>query len=181
MVRIRRRTLVAAGATLPFALAVRKPRAAPGLSLLDPATIHPGTPLPDLRFTLSDGTQKAVADYAGQGVVLNLWATWCVPCVAEMPALSELAAALKGMRVVVLPISSDRGGAPAVERFYADRGLTGLPILLDPRAEAAHALNVRGIPTTVLIDSAGRERGRLEGAVDWTSKEAMAAVRSLAP
>ncbi|HYZ63942.1 MAG TPA: TlpA disulfide reductase family protein, partial [Acetobacteraceae bacterium] len=135
---------------------------------------------PDIHFTLADGTARTLRDYAGQGIVLNFWATWCVPCVAEMPALAKLAGLVSDARVAVLPLSSDRGGAAAVERFYREKGIEGLPVLLDPRGEAARAFGSRGIPTTVLIDARGRERGRLEGAADWADADAVAAVKELA-
>ncbi len=190
MTLLLRRTLLAAGATLPVGLAVRKPRAASGTAsgtasgamLPDVGKLQaaPGLAVAEFRFTLADGSVRKLADYAGQGVVLNFWATWCVPCVAEMPALAALARLVRDARVVVLPLSSDRGGAGAVERFYRERAIEGLPVLLDPRGEAARALGARGIPTTLLIDGRGRERGRLEGAADWTGAAAVAAVRELA-
>ncbi len=168
----RRHALIAgaaAGATLASALWPRKPLAAePGA----------GTALPDIQWRLADGTVRTIADYAGKGVVLNLWATWCVPCVAEMPALDAMAGVV-GPGVVVLPLSSDRGGAPAVERFYRERGVKNLPVLLDPTGAAARALGARGIPTTLLIDTAGQERGRLEGGADWDSAQTVAMVRLL--
>lgn len=163
---IERRMVLAVGATLATVLAGRKLRAADG-------------PLPEVQWTLADGTVRTIADYAGKGVVLNLWATWCVPCVAEMPALDSLAGLVAGAGVVVLPISSDRGGAAAVTRFYAQRGVKNLPVLLDPLGAAARVLGARGIPTTLLIDSKGRERGRLEGGADWGSAESVRMVKAL--
>ena len=186
MIILNRRTLVAAGvaagATLASALVARKPLAAPGgggLPDLGRMQSVPGAALPDFTIKLPDGTTRTIADYAGKGVVLNLWATWCVPCVAEMPALDALAAAVASAGVVVLPISSDRGGAAAVERFYRERGVKHLPVVLDPAGAAARALGAKGIPTTLLIDSKGRERGRMEGAADWASAESVALAKSL--
>jgi thiol-disulfide isomerase/thioredoxin len=167
MTLLKRRTLVAAGATLASAFLARKPMAA-------------DTALPDFQFRLPDGTVKTIADYAGKGVVLNLWATWCAPCVAEMPSLDALAAAVAGSNVVVLPLSSDRGGAAAVERWYAAHDIKNLPVLLDPTGAAARALGARGIPTTLLIDGKGRERGRLEGGADWADPKSVAMVKALA-
>ena len=176
----RRRILLAAGGTLAFALLPRKPRAATALPNLDRPPAAPGEDVPPFAIHLPDGTQRTLADYAGRGVVLNLWATWCVPCVAEMPALDTLAAAVADAGVVVLPLSSDRGGAAAVQKFYAGHGIAHLPVLLDPTGAAARALGARGIPTTLLIDKAGRERGRLEGAAAWDSPAAVATVKRLA-
>ena len=175
-----RRTLLTAALTLPAAVLPRKPAQAEGklgglekLVLIDPA------PLPELRFTLADGTVRSLADYAGSGVVLNMWATWCAPCVAEMAALDEMARKLSDNGVTVLALSSDRGGAPVVDRFYRERGIRTLAVLLDPRGEVPRAVGVRGIPTTLLINRDGQERGRVEGAVDWSSAASVETIRKL--
>ena len=131
------------------------------------------------HFTDASGTPRSLADYAGKGIVLNMWATWCMPCVAEMPALAAFASVVAKNGIVVLPLSSDRGGAAIVTKFYKDLGVADLPVLLDPMSAAAHALNVRGIPTTLIIDRQGREVGWLEGSVDWASDPAVAAIRKL--
>ncbi len=185
MTLLSRRTLFTAAATLPTVLHARNSRAgafsvAPKLDDLKPAAPGAGTDTPEIDFQTADGANRTLKDYLGQGVVLNFWATWCVPCVAEMPALARLAGLLQGTKVAVLPLSSDRGGAAAVQKYFTEKDLSGLPILLDPRGAAARAFGVRGIPTTILIDASGRERGRYEGAADWSSPEAVAAVKALA-
>ena len=182
MVSLKRRAVLAAAAlTLPVALLPRKPWAAtPGLSDLGRLQPSGGAAVPELRFSTADGTVRTLADYAGQGIVLNLWATWCVPCVAEMPALDARARQVAPDGVAVLGRSSARGGAARVERFYRDKNIQTLPVLLDPRGDAARALGARGIPTTLLIDRSGKERGRLEGAADWSSAEFVDAVRRMA-
>ncbi len=175
-----RRTLLTAALTLPAAALPRKPalaeRGLAGLDKLEP--IDPA-PLPELRFTLADGTARSLADYAGKGVVFNMWATWCAPCVAEMATLDDLARKVSNSGITVLALSSDRGGAPVVDRFYHERGIRTLAVLLDPRGEASRAIGVRGIPTTLLIDRDGQERGRVEGAVDWSSAASVETIRKL--
>ena len=175
MIGSRRGLLAAMGGTLVASLPARNAKADAKVRVGEP-----GKPAPDLVWTLADGTERRLAEYRGQGVVLNLWATWCVPCVAEMPSLDALAKALEGTAVVVLPLSSDQGGAAAVERFYTRTGVQNLPVLLDRRAAAARLAGVNGIPTTLLIDAAGRERGRLEGAADWADAASVAMVKRLA-
>jgi thiol-disulfide isomerase/thioredoxin len=179
-----RRALVvaglAAGGTVAAVPASRKPRAgelAPlseGLKLVDP----PVRPAP-IRFLAADGTPHTLEEFLGHGMVVNLWATWCAPCVAELPALSALSRALAPQDIAVLPLSSDRGGAKAVHAFFEAHDISGLPILLDPKGAAAEAWGAGGIPTTVIIDRQGMERARLEGAADWSSPEAAALVRRL--
>jgi thiol-disulfide isomerase/thioredoxin len=183
MLKLTRRAALAAGGTVILGALARKLVLAhadegglPG-SLGALPTETPGAPPPAFSFATPDGARKTLADYAGQGVVLNLWATWCGPCVEEMPALDELARLIAGDRIAVLPISSDRAGAPAVQRFYRDNGIRSLPVLLDPEGAATRALAARGIPTTLIVDRAGRERGRLEGAQRWSDAAAVAAIR----
>jgi thiol-disulfide isomerase/thioredoxin len=176
MTPYKRRTLLAAALTLPAAAIPRKPAAAEeGLRSLDRLQAGEPAALPDLRFTGADGAEHGIAEYRGRGVVLNMWATWCVPCVAEMAALDNLARQAPD-GIAVLALSSDRGGAPVVQRFYMERGIHTLPVLLDPRGAVARSLGARGIPTTVLIDRDGQERARVEGAADWASPDSVAAI-----
>jgi thiol-disulfide isomerase/thioredoxin len=102
-------------------------------------------------------------------MVINLWATWCAPCVAEMPSLDALARALAPRDVAVLPLSSDRGGAAVVQAWFRDHGIAALPVLLDPKGTLARAWQARGIPTTVLVNRQGLGCARLEGSADWDS------------
>lgn len=184
---IQRRALLAA-ATVASAPLARKPRAAEdghegGPKLRDLAhaliTTNPPAPIPPITFVDGGGTSRSLADFAGHGMVVNLWATWCVPCVAELPSLAKLSLELAPGDVAVLPLSSDRGGAAAVERFFRTHEIAGLPVLLDPGGDAARAWGARGIPTTVIIDRRGMERARLEGSADWASREAADLVRAL--
>jgi thiol-disulfide isomerase/thioredoxin len=145
-----------------------------GLERVDP----PRDP-PNGTFTTGDGSEHRLSDFKGRGMVVNLWATWCAPCVAEMPSLEALSKALAPDDIAVLPLSSDRGGADAVGGWYQQHGITALPILLDPKGAMARAFSVRGIPTTVVIDSAGQVVARLEGAADWAAPEARTLIRAL--
>jgi len=151
------------------------PAQAPALGRL----VENERPLPAFGFTDAGGAPRGVADFAGRGLVINLWATWCAPCVAEMPALDRLQAAVAAEGITVLPLSSDRGGRAVVEAFYAARGLQHLAVWLDPRGAAQRALGARGVPTTVLVDRAGRERARLEGDAPWDRADLVEAVRRL--
>jgi thiol-disulfide isomerase/thioredoxin len=192
---MRRRALLilgaaAAGGSLAVAWRLGKPvvhapltpPAPPGPPLLGIEALQlvdPPVPLPPAALVDGAGAVHGVAEFAGSGLVINLWATWCVPCVAEMPALAVLAERLKDSSIRVLPVSSDRGGAPVVASYFHQHGIEGLPIWLDPKGEAARIWGVQGIPTTILVDREGRERGRLEGAVDWASDAAVAEIRRL--
>ena len=140
---------------------------------------NPPRELATATFHDAEGATLTLADYAGRGLVVNLWATWCAPCVAEMPELQSLARLLAGEGILVLPLSSDRGGAAVVRRFYESHRIEALPILLDPKGAAARAWGVRGLPTTLIIDRQGREQGRVEGGIDWASNATIAVLRRL--
>jgi thiol-disulfide isomerase/thioredoxin len=177
---------VAAGALLrkpapPIATPVVAP-GANGIVLHDIAGMKMATPPaapPAATFTNAEGAPHTLADFAGSGLVVNLWATWCAPCVAEMPALQGLAEAVAKDGILVLPLSADFGGAPAVRKFYAAHQITALKIWLDPKGAVGQVWGVRGLPTTLIIDRHGREQGRMEGAVDWTNPATLAAIRRL--
>ncbi len=175
-----RRQVVAGTTTLALAGLGRKPARAGELKALSwvDAKAAPAD-LPPLHLVAADGSGHPVAEFAGQGLVLNFWATWCVPCVAEMPALAKLAVQVAGERITVLPVSGDRGGAASVEKFYRAHEITGLPIWLDPDGDAFHALKLRGIPTTLIIDRDGRERARAEGPMDWSAAESVAKIKTM--
>lgn len=127
---------------------------------------------PDIAFTTADGARIALSDRRGKVLLVNLWATWCGPCVEEMPALDALQAAIGGDDFEVMAISSDRDGAEAVPPFMERYGIRHLAVYLDPRGEATRAFGVRGLPTSLLIDRDGRIVGRLEGPAEWDSDAA---------
>jgi thiol-disulfide isomerase/thioredoxin len=130
-------------------------------------TLDAPRPLPPLTFVNGDGAAMTLADFHGRIVLLNVWATWCVPCRKEMPALDRLQGKLQAADFAVVPLSIDHRGRDAVERFYRELGLTSLRIYLDPSGNAPYAINAFGMPTTLLIDRDGRELGRVIGAAQW--------------
>ena len=175
---------LAAAALLLAAIVVKierpasEPAASPPLAGSVAGFKPTGRPAPDIAFVTAEGKPATLKDFAGRVVLLNLWATWCAPCVREMPSLDRLQAELGGADFEVVALSSDRSGKAAVEPFFRSHGLSELAIYLDPKSEATRALGARGLPTTLLIDRRGREAGRLEGAAEWDSPEAKALIRS---
>ncbi len=134
-------------------------------------------PLPKIRFIDGAGQSRSLADLRGHPLVLNIWATWCVPCRQEMPALDRLQATLKGS-VLVVPLSIDSKGLPAVAAFYREIGITSLGIYVDQAGDATHLLGISGIPTTLLVDRDGREIGRKIGPAEWDSPDMVALIEN---
>jgi thiol-disulfide isomerase/thioredoxin len=128
-------------------------------------------PLPELKFVNGEGREMTLTSFDGQVVLLNIWATWCVPCREEMPALDRLQARLGGPAFRVVPLSIDRGGLPAVQAFYRELGLKTLGIYVDRTGTVARQLGAVGLPTTLLVDRDGREIGRKVGPAECDSSE----------
>jgi thiol-disulfide isomerase/thioredoxin len=136
--------------------------------------------VPDLDFQDAAGKPLRLADFHGKLVVLNLWATWCIPCRTEMPTLDRLQGQLGGPNFEVVALSIDRAGMKKVDPFFHEIGITHLAKYLDPSGEAPGHLGAFGLPTTLLIDPEGRELGRLVGPAEWDSAEMVAFLRKLA-
>jgi thiol-disulfide isomerase/thioredoxin len=134
-----------------------------------------GSPAPATAFEDPDGGPVTLADFRGKPVLLNLWATWCAPCVAEMPTLDRLAAR-EADRLHVLTVSQDLEGREKVEAFFAKQGYRNLETWLDPQMALMTQLEAGTLPTTILYDSQGREVWRVVGMEDWESGRAAALI-----
>ena len=130
-------------------------------------------------FVDGKGRDLTLADFRGRVVLLNIWATWCVPCREEMPTLDALQEKMCGGDFHVLPLSIDRAGMKIVRRFYDEIGLRHLDTYLAEDIRVMAAFAVVGLPTTILIDRDGFERGRLVGPAEWDSPEVMAQIQNL--
>jgi thiol-disulfide isomerase/thioredoxin len=128
-------------------------------------------PVSQLAFVDGEGREMSLADFRGRTILLNVWATWCVPCREEMPSLNRLQAKLGSSDFEVVPLSIDRGGLPKVKAFYEELSLKALGIYVDATGKAANRLGAVGIPTTLLINPEGLETGRLVGPAEWDSSE----------
>jgi thiol-disulfide isomerase/thioredoxin len=135
-------------------------------------------PAPAVSLTDAAGSTVRLADFRGKLIVLNLWATWCAPCLREMPSLERLQSRL-GDRAVVLAVSEDRGGNKAVEPFVAKLGLKAVKIYIDPNSQVGRAFDVQGLPTSLVIDRDGKVLGRVEGAAEWDSPKLLGVLEPL--
>jgi thiol-disulfide isomerase/thioredoxin len=130
-----------------------------------------GQPAPDAAFKGADGREVALTDFAGRPLLVNLWATWCIPCRVEMPTLDALAA-LESGKVTVIAVAQDLQGRKKVLPFFAETGVQNLEPYIDPQNRVWGAIGgTPKLPTTILYDSEGREVWRVVGGVEWDDAE----------
>ena len=137
---------------------------------------HAGTPAPTVQFHDPDSEPATLADFRGKPLLVNLWATWCAPCVVEMPSLDRLAAR-EGDRLQLLALSQDIEGREVVARFFQERSLRNLEPYLDDQMAFMTSLRISTLPTTILYDSEGREVWRMTGMADWESERIQGLLR----
>ena len=135
--------------------------------------------LPAFTFADAKGETKSLSDWRGRVVLLNIWATWCVPCREEMATLDKLEAALGSKDFQVVTVNIDRGGGDKPKSFLAEAGATHLSLYTDPTGKLFSKLKAVGMPTTLLLDREGHEIGRLVGPADWGSPEALALIKAV--
>lgn len=164
---------VAAGAGIYIAL--QRQESIPGGSGVQasPASV------PEIQFQDGAGRPRSLAEFRGKVVVLNLWATWCAPCREEMPALDRLQTKLGGRDFEVVALSIDHQGPQVVRKFYDELGIKALQLYIDPSAQAGFKLATRGLPTTLIVDRAGREVGRRVGPAEWDAPRMVEEMRSM--
>jgi len=138
-------------------------------------------PLPEVFFQDANGQTLSLADLKGKTILLNAWATWCGPCREEMPALDRLQQQLGGDTFDVVALSVDRGGLQKSQEFLDKIKVESLRLVVDDSSRATTPLKVIGMPTTLLIDSEGREIGRLVGPAEWDSEDAVRLVKAHLP
>ncbi len=136
-------------------------------------------PLPAPRVPLLNGagSQVFLSDFKGKVVLVNFWATWCAPCVREMPGIDKLQAKLGGKDFTVVAVNEDRGGVASAKPFLKKLGTTNLALYVDSKMAMMRAFKVRGLPTSFLLDREGRIVGKLEGIAEWDTPEVEGLIR----
>lgn len=132
-----------------------------------------------IPFTSPDGTEFQLSDFEGQYVLLNFWATWCVPCRKEMPDLNSISKTFSDKDLRVITVASGHNPLPAINKFYKDAALDNLPILLDPKGAFSRDMDVLFLPISVIISPEGKEIARLKGDAAWASPEAISLFNAL--
>jgi thiol-disulfide isomerase/thioredoxin len=163
----------------PVAFAQDSPKEYPLKTELPKNFVMHEMPEPGVALNFDDGDAHALslADFRGKIVLLNVWASWCVPCVREIPALDRLVAALNGADVVVVAVSVDRKGIDAVRKAFADLDVRNLAPYIDRSGQALRSVRAVGLPTSLLIDREGRELGRVVGPAPWDDAATIAFFR----
>ncbi len=136
-------------------------------------------PASQQAFEDADGNAVTLADWRGQTVLVNFWATWCAPCRAEMPALNALQQELGGADFQVVTIATGRNPLPAIRKFFAEVGLTDLPVLRDPKRALSRDMGVLGLPASIILNAQGQEVARMTGDADWHSEDALMFLRAV--
>ncbi|WP_374409263.1 TlpA family protein disulfide reductase [Pelagerythrobacter sp.] len=136
---------------------------------------HAGALMPAITVTDPDGKELNLAAAQGTPVLLNLWATWCAPCVKEMPILDDLAGEHEGA-LRVITVSQDMGGAEKVAPFFAQMDFAHLEPWMEPDLNLGFALESQSLPTTVLYDASGQEVWRVVGEYDWAGADVREAI-----
>lgn len=131
---------------------------------------HAGRPIPDVELADADGEPASLAELEGEPLLINLWATWCAPCIKELPTLEALGTRASAPRVIA--VSQDVAPRGSVVAFLDKHDLTDLEVWHDPNMALSGALDAQVLPTTILYDAEGREVWRYVGDLDWSGEEA---------
>ena len=135
--------------------------------------------LPPITVVDAQGRKLALSAYRGRIVILNLWATWCAPCVHELPALAQLANALGADRVAVLAVNTGQESGPATAAFLKAHRAGNLAVVRDPSLSLLQVFGAEGLPFSVLVDAQGRQIGTAVGPLDWSDPQSVAYFREL--
>jgi thiol-disulfide isomerase/thioredoxin len=143
---------------------------------------HKGEPAPSVKFKNPDGGEFDLTKFKGGPVLVNLWASWCAPCMKELPTLQQLEQAqAKDGKLGVIAVSQDMAPQGSVEAFLAERDISRFAAYHDADMKLTDALKIQVMPTTILYDADGKEVWRYVGDLDWTSEEAAKLLAELDP
>ncbi len=134
---------------------------------------------PAIEFVDKNGKKATLADFKGKTVLLNFWATWCPPCIREMPALNELGKEFKNSNFVVVAIATGRQGRENPDKFLEKRELNDIISYHDPGQEFLKLFNMNTLPVSFIIDEEGLMQGGVVGMTEWASPEAKTVLREL--
>ncbi len=160
------------------AIQIRRPQPTPILVKESMRRPDYAIPLENPMTTDMAGVSMPFRERITKPTVVNFWATWCIPCVRELPLFAKFKPIAEAVGIQVLTINVDKEGAPVAKKFLQDHGLD-LPVILDQDGAVSKALSVRGMPTALLVNVKGEETARMEGEADWSQPGVIDVVREL--
>ncbi len=160
-------------------LQLRKPQFAPPLNIESMVKASPPRPLEAVASVDADGIAVPFNSRIKRPTLISFWATWCVPCLRELPTVGQFRTMAAAAGIDVLTVSEDKEGAGPPVHLLAEKGLGDLPLVVDADGALAKALGVRGMPTTLIINAKGEEIARMEGEADWGQRSSLDAVIGL--
>ena len=169
--------IILIGAAVLYVMPSGPVHAPPSLSALVPA--KPAVAVPDAAFMDGVGKRHLLSEFKGRYVLLNMWATWCAPCVKELPSLQHLQDAMAGSNFTVVPVNVGRSDALDTAKFLMSHGAGKLSVNVDTTLALMRTQHVYGLPVTILIDPQGREIARAEGPAAWDDPDAIAYFKAL--
>jgi len=134
-------------------------------------------PTANIRITDPKGQPSGLSAFEGRTIVLNVWATWCGPCIKELPSLERLSDKLDPSKAMVLLVSQDKGGVAVAKPFLDRLGIKNLETYGDPSSKLSRDLAIRGLPTTFVISPNGQIVGRVEGPLEWDAPDMVEFIR----
>ncbi|MDP1668778.1 TlpA disulfide reductase family protein [Phaeovulum sp.] len=143
------------------------------------AVTAPPTAMPEVVLLDEKGAKRRLDEWRGKVLVVNFWATWCASCRTEMPSLDRLQGAMGSDAFEVLTVATGRNSMPAIEKFFAEAGVTHLQILRDERQTMSRELGILGLPVTLILNREGQEVARMIGDAAWDGAEARALLAAL--
>lgn len=168
--------LIVLGAAILFLLQVKDD---PAVNLTEQARLGKGVPAPDFSLPALDGQRVRLSDYRGKVVLLNIWATWCLPCVEEMPSMERLHQKMSDEDFKILAVSIDTSGAEDVRAFMKQHSLN-FTALIDPQNTIRSLYQTTGIPESFIIDRNGTIVGKVIGPRDWAAADTVGFLQELA-
>ena len=129
--------------------------------------------LSKIEFNDSNGVNYIISDFRGKMILMNLWATWCLPCRVEMPSLDNLQKKIGDENFQVVIVAVERTAYSEIDRFLKEIEIENLKNYHDPTTMLGQHINAKGLPVTLLINKKGKEIGRFDGPLEWDSKEVM--------
>ncbi|MBI3446224.1 MAG: TlpA family protein disulfide reductase [Magnetospirillum sp.] len=152
---------------------LRRPQFAPPLVVDTMRKASPPLKLADVSSVDAAGNAKPFNSRITRPTLVTFWATWCVPCLREMPTLAKFKPMAEAAGIDLITVNEDKEGLPVASKFLAEKGLSDLPLVVDADGKVAKALGVKGMPTALIVNARGEEVARMEGEADWGDKASL--------